>query len=118
MLATPPELLVHAGPQERVRVDGMLTNILPVSLRAEGLRSDTAASKHPSPSPLESVRAPTLVISAHDDRCGTVASAQYTASQITGAKFIGFDEGGHIWVGHNDEVLAAIVNLLLPPAQP
>ena len=114
VLATPPELLAHASPRERARVDAMLDNILPVSLRADGLRSDTAVGKHLSPSPLESVRAPTLVISARDDRYGTYASAQYTASHIVGAKFIGFDEGGHTWVGHDDEVRAAIVGLLTP----
>ena len=118
VLATPPELLRHASPQERARVGAMLDNILPVSLRAEGLRSDTAASKHLSTSPLESVRAPTLVISARDDRYGTYAGAHYTASQIASAKFIGFDEGGHTWVGHDDEVRAAIVELLIPPARP
>jgi len=115
VLATPPELLQHASPQERARVDAMLDNILPVSLRAEGLRSDTAVGKHLSPSPLESVRAPTLVISARDDRYGTYASAQYTAGRIAGARFIGFDRGGHTWVGHDDEVLAAIAGLLVAP---
>jgi len=69
-------------------------------------------------SPLESIRLPALVISARDDRYGTYASAQYTAGRITGARFIGFDEGGHTWVGHDDEVLAAIVGLLLPAARP
>ncbi len=118
VLATPPELLAHASPPERARVDTMLNNILPVSLRAEGLRSDTAVGKHLSPSPLELIRVPTLVISARDDRYGTFASAQYTAGQIAGAKFIGFDQGGHTWVGHDDEVLAAIRQLLLPPARP
>ena len=118
VLATPPELLAHASPQERARVDAMLDNILPVSLRAEGLRSDTAVGKHLSPSPLESIRLPTLVISARDDRYGTFASAQYTASHISGARFIGFDEGGHAWVGHDDEVRAAIVELLLPSVRP
>jgi hypothetical protein len=49
VLATPPGLLAHAGPQERARVDAMLGNILPVS----------------------------LIISARDDRYGTFASAQY-----------------------------------------
>jgi 2-hydroxy-6-oxonona-2,4-dienedioate hydrolase len=62
------------------------------------------------------VATPTLIISARDDRYGTCASAQYTASQIPGAKFIGFDEGGHTWVGHDDEVMAEIVKLLVPPA--
>ena len=114
VLATPPELLPHASAQERARIDAMLNNILPVSMRAEGLRSDTAASKHLLPSPLAVVRAPTLVISARDDRYGTYASGQYTASRIPGATFIGFDQGGHTWVGHDDEVLAAIVRLLIP----
>jgi 2-hydroxy-6-oxonona-2,4-dienedioate hydrolase len=116
VLATPPELLTTASPTERARVDAMLDNILPVSARAEGLRSDTAVGKHLAPAPLESIRAPTLVISARDDRYGTYASAQYTASRISGAKFIGFDQGGHTWVGHNDEVMSEIVKLLAPPA--
>ena len=118
VLATPPELMARASPQERARVDAMLDNILPVSLRAEGLSSDTAVGKHLSPSPLESIQMPTLVISARDDRYGTYASAQYTASRIVGAKFIGFDEGGHTWIGHDDEVRAAIVELLLPSIKP
>jgi 2-hydroxy-6-oxonona-2,4-dienedioate hydrolase len=118
VLATPPELLAHSSLPERARVEAMLDNILPVSLRAEGLRSDTAVGKHLTPSPLASIRVPTLVISARDDRYGTYASAQYTASHIAGAKFIGFDEGGHTWVGHDDEVRTAIVDLLLPLARP
>ena len=118
VLATPPELLLHASPKERARVDAMLDQILPVSLRTEGLRSDSAVGKHLASSPLDSIRAPTLVISARDDRYGTYASAQYTASRIAGAKFIGFDKGGHIWIGHDDDVRAAIVDLLLPSARP
>jgi 2-hydroxy-6-oxonona-2,4-dienedioate hydrolase len=115
VLATPPELLKSASPQERARLNAMLDNILPVSLRAEGLKSDSAVGKHMAPAPLESIRAPTLVISARDDRYGTYASAQYTASRIAGARFIGFDEGGHTWVGHDDEVMSEIAKLLAPP---
>jgi 2-hydroxy-6-oxonona-2,4-dienedioate hydrolase len=118
VLATPPELLPAAGPPERARVNAMLNNILPVSARAEGLRADTTASKHLAPAPLASIHAPTLIISARDDRYGTYASAQYTAGQIAGAKFISFDQGGHTWVGHDDEVLAEIVKLLVPSVKP
>jgi 2-hydroxy-6-oxonona-2,4-dienedioate hydrolase len=118
VLATPPELLRTVSPQERARVNAMLDNILPVSVRAEGLRSDTAVGKNLGPAPLESIRAPTLVISARDDGYGTYASAQYTASRIAGAKFIGFDEGGHTWVGHDDEVQSEIVKLLAQPIKP
>ena len=116
VLATPPELLTSATSPERARVDAMLDNILPVSIRAEGLKSDTAVGKHLAPAPLESIRAPTLVISARDDRYGTYASAQYTASRISGAKFIGFNEGGHTWVGHDEEVMSEIVKLVNGPA--
>ena len=55
---------------------------------------------------------------ARVDRYGTYASARYTAGQIDGAKFIGFDQGGHILVGHDDEVHAAIVKLLFPARRP
>lgn len=112
VLATPPELLSSASPSERTRIDAMLDTILPVSARAAGLRNDTLASKNLTPAPLESVSAPTLIISVRDDGYGTYASAQYTASQIPGAIFIGFEHGGHAWVGHNDEIMAAITKLL------
>ena len=112
VLATPPELLATASPEERARVNAMLDNILPVSMRAQGLRSDSSVGKHLAPSPLESVHVPTLVVSARDDGYGTYASAQYTASRIAGAKFVGFDHGGHVWVGHDEEVMAEIRRLL------
>lgn len=117
VLATPPELLTAASPRERARVDAMLDNILPVSTRAAGLRSDTAVGKHLSPAPLASIHMPTLIVSARDDLYGTYASAQYTANGIKGAKFIGLEHGGHLWVGHEDEVMAEIVELLLPAGQ-
>jgi pimeloyl-ACP methyl ester carboxylesterase len=118
VLATPPALLAAAGPQERARVNAMIDNILPVSSRAAGLRSDTAAGKHLAPAALETLHVPTLIVSARDDRYGTYASALYTASHIAGAKFIGFDQGGHTWVGHDDEVMSEIVKLLIPRAGP
>ena len=118
VLATPPELLTTASPQERSRIDSMLDNILPVSERAAGLVSDTAVGKQLTASPLQAVRAPTLLISARDDRYGTFATAQYTASQIGGARFIGFDQGGHTWVGHDTEVMDAIGAWVLKAGRP
>ena len=118
VLATPPALLATASAQEQARVNALADSILPVSARAAGLRFDTATGKHLAPSPLDAVRAPTLVISARDDGYGTYASARYTAGQIAGARFLGFDEGGHVLVGHQDEAMAAILKLLAAPAKP
>lgn len=112
VLATPPELLTNASAVEQARINLMLDSILPVSARAAGLRSDSSVGKKLTAAALEKVRAPTLIISSRDDGYGTYASAEYTAGQITGAKFIGFETGGHTWVGHNAEVMAAIADHL------
>ena len=116
VLATPPALLDGASRREQARINAMLDNILPVSARAAGLRHDTAAGKSMTPARLDLVQAPTLIISARDDRYGTHASAEYIASQIVGAEFLGFETGGHTWVGHDDDVMGAIVGLLVPAA--
>ena len=112
VLATPPELLATASSKERARINSMLDSILPVSARAEGLRSDSSVGKQLTAARLDQVHAPTLIISSRDDGYGTYASAQYTAGQIAGAKFMGFETGGHAWVGHDDDVMDAIAHLL------
>jgi 2-hydroxy-6-oxonona-2,4-dienedioate hydrolase len=109
VLATPPALVAAASPAEQARVDAMIDSILPVSARADGLRNETRIATHLQPYALEAIRAPTLLISARDDGYGTYASAEYTASRIAGARFIGFEQGGHLWLGHDDEVRRAVV---------
>ncbi|MDH4059622.1 MAG: alpha/beta hydrolase [Aquincola sp.] len=112
VLATPPEQVAAASEPERARVNDLAERILPVSRRAAGLRDDTRLGKRLGPYALESIRVPTLVVSARDDGFGTYAGAQYTASRIPGAKFIGFDHGGHLLVGHDEAVRAEILALL------
>ncbi len=112
VLATPPEQVTAASPTERARIKAILDHILPVSARAAGLRSDSVLGKSLGPSALDTVHAPTLVVSVRDDGFGTYASAEYTANQIKGAKFVGFEQGGHVWVGHDDEVMAEIATLV------
>jgi pimeloyl-ACP methyl ester carboxylesterase len=119
VLQTPPELVAAASAMERSRVHAIAEAILPVSARAAGLRSDSALGKGLPPYPLEAIQAPTLVISTRDDGFGTYASAQYTAGRIAGARFIGYDHGGHLWVGHDAQVRAEVASLVLAvPAAP
>jgi len=87
VLATPPEQVAAASEQERTRVNDLANRILPVSIRAAGLRDDTQLGKGLRPYALETIRVPALVISARDDGFGTCAAAQYTASRSPGAKF-------------------------------
>jgi 2-hydroxy-6-oxonona-2,4-dienedioate hydrolase len=112
LLATPPRVLEDASVSERVRIGHLLERILPVSMRAAGLRADGMVGATIQPYSLERITAPTLVISLEDDLFGTYPRAQYTAAQIPGARFVGFASGGHTWVGHHEEVVAAITKFL------
>jgi 2-hydroxy-6-oxonona-2,4-dienedioate hydrolase len=118
VLATPPELIHAASAAEQARVNALAERVLPVSIRARGLREDTRLGKGLRPAALEVIRVPTLAISARDDGFGTYAGAQYTASRIPGAKFLGFDSGGHLLVGHEAKVQAEVLELIFGAARP
>jgi len=118
VLATPPELIHAASAQEQARVNAMAERVLPVSLRSLGLRDDTRLGKGLRPAALETIRVPTLAISARDDAFGTYAGAEYTASRIPGARFVGYDSGGHLLVGRDAQVQAEVLELLVTAARP
>jgi 2-hydroxy-6-oxonona-2,4-dienedioate hydrolase len=118
VLATPPQLIAAAGAEERARVNALAERVLPVSIRAAGLRDDTRLGKSLGPYQLDTIRTPTLIISARDDGFGTYAAAQYTASRIAGAKIVAFDDGGHLLVGHDAAVQAEVVKLLSSVSRP
>ncbi len=118
VLATPPSLVAAASGAEQARVQALAAHVLPVSLRAAGLRDDTRLGKSLGRYALESIRAPTLVFSARDDGFGTYAAADYTASRIPGARFVGFDTGGHLLIGHDQAVRAEILQLLQTSGSP
>ena len=108
ILGTPPAIVSEAPPPERARVEEMLEHILPVTPRRLGLENDAAVISRLERYSLERIEAPTLVISVADDLYGTYEPARYTAERISGAEFLGFPTGGHLWVGHYPEIRAAI----------
>jgi pimeloyl-ACP methyl ester carboxylesterase len=112
VLATPPEAVAAVTAAEQDRVRRMMWQILPVSLRQRGLLNEAAIAATLPRYPLERIAAPTLVVSARDDLYGTYESGRYTASRIPGARFVGFDSGGHVWAGHHAEVLSELVSFL------
>lgn len=118
VLATPPDQLATVSEAERVRVDDLAERILPVFARTAGLLDDTRLGKRLGRYSLESIRAPTLVISARDDGFGTYAAAQYTASCIPGATFLDFEDGGHLLVGHEARVQAAVLKWVVESVKP
>jgi pimeloyl-ACP methyl ester carboxylesterase len=112
ILATPPEVVRAASAEERRRADETLRHILPVSSRRAGLVNDGAVTSALQRYELERIAAPTLVISVADDLFGTYDIARYTVSQIRGARFVGYPSGGHLWIGHSEDVVSEIETFL------
>jgi 2-hydroxy-6-oxonona-2,4-dienedioate hydrolase len=113
VLATPASAYDAANNEEKARADTMLREIMPVSLRARGIVNDSALTTNAARVNLEAIRAPTLTISARDDGYGTYESARYTAAHIPGAKFLGFETGGHLVLGRQNEVTTGVHSVLL-----
>jgi pimeloyl-ACP methyl ester carboxylesterase len=116
VLATPPALLERARAAEQARVGELMRELLPLSARRAGLRNDWAIGRSIARYELERIHVPTLAISVKDDLYGTFESARYTAVQIPGARFVGYESGGHVWIGHHEELLAELAGFLGKPA--
>jgi pimeloyl-ACP methyl ester carboxylesterase len=112
ILGTPPELVEAASAAEKARVDKILDHILPVAPRRVGLMNDATVVSTLPRYELDRITAPTLVLSALDDRYGTFDGGRYTAQNIKGARFVGYPNGGHLLVGHEAEASAEIAAFL------
>lgn len=112
MLATDPALLATATPDERARVNGILSDILPVSRRTNGLINDARLASNPARMDLSAISVPTLAISLEDDRFGTIAAARHIADVVKGARLVTYPTGGHVWVGHDEELFGEIERFL------
>jgi len=112
ILATPPAVLERASAAERARADAVVSYILPVSRRRLGLRNDAAVVSSLPRYDLERIAAPTLVLSAADDLFRTWDGARYTADHVPNARFVGYPSGGHLWIGHHEEVMAEAAGFL------
>jgi len=112
LLATPPAVVANAAAAEQTRIDELLAHTLPVSPRRLGLINDVKVTSSLQRYELERIAVPTLAISLQDDLYGTFDVARYTVEHIPRARFIGYPSGGHLWVGHQEEIVAEIVAFL------
>jgi len=112
ILGTPTEVVARASASEKARVDLTLRHILPVTPRRRGLLNDATVVSSIRRYDLEAISAPTLVVSAADCGYGTWEPARYTAEHVRGARFLGYPSGGHLLVGHEQEIEAEIFAFL------
>lgn len=108
LLATDPALVHAASSEEQARAREILHAILPVSARAEGLLYDARRAGDPPEQALDRIAAPTLALACEDDLFLTHDAARHIARTVRHAELVSFPTGGHIWIGHDAEVFAAI----------
>ena len=75
---------------------------------AAGVLRGGAGAGDPAEMDLGAIAAPTLAISAEDDFYLTADAARHIADTVPDARLIVYPQGGHVWVGRDAEMSAAI----------
>ena len=104
LLATDPALLDMVSAEEQLRARTILDQIFPISRKLDGLRTDGFWAGAPSPTAYERIAVPTIILSCEDDLFGTAATARLLAKRIPEAELTVYQSGGHIWLGHDDDI--------------
>lgn len=112
LLATDPALLAQASPADRARVERILGAILPINHRTRGMLNDGYRAGSPVTFDYRQITVPTLIISVEDDRFGTAATARTIASRIAHSRLVIYPTGGHIWLGHDQDVAEQIAGFV------
>jgi pimeloyl-ACP methyl ester carboxylesterase len=112
LLATDPALLDVVPDEERRRALTILDQIFPISRKVNGLRADAFWAGTPTSTAHDRIGVPTLILSCEDDRFGTAATSRLLAERIPGAVLTVFPTGGHIWLGHDDDVADRIAQFV------
>lgn len=115
LLATDPALVRNAPSMEQERVQRILNAILPVSIRSRGMLNDARLAGRPARVDFTRINVPTLVLSAEDDRFGTASTARYIVAAVPRSRLVIYPSGGHLWVGHDDQLWAEVSRFLGEP---
>lgn len=116
LLATDVALIKNVAEEEKRRVELILEGLMPISRKANGLRTDAFWAGTPSSVPYQDIAVPALILSCEDDLFGTAATSRLLAGRIPGARLKIWPEGGHVWLGHDAEVAREITAFLQSPA--
>ncbi len=112
LLATDSALLESVATDERRRAEVILAQIFPISRKVDGLRADGFWAGTSAQTDYDQIAVPTLILSCEDDLFGTAATARLMANRIPGSELTIFPTGGHIWLGHDADIAAAISDFI------
>jgi pimeloyl-ACP methyl ester carboxylesterase len=90
----------------------LLAYVLPVQPRRSGLLNDFGTILRLDISPLEEIRAPTLVIHARDDSLISIKQGRFSAKHIPHSHLVELPSGGHLLLGQRARVEADVNSFL------
>lgn len=109
-----PELL-EAAPEDAEFVERLVDGFQPASGRLAGLRNEISAVDPEAAYDLGAIGVPVLVVHTADDRLNPIAISEAIATRIKNAKFIRYETGGHLLLGHHGDLREAIPEFLEAP---
>ena len=112
MLGTDPSVVAKASSSEKARVQRVLNNLLPITLRANGIAFDLKTAATHDPLPVGKIVCPVLAISAEDDRFSTAVRARWIAEHVARGRAFVFPTGGHALVGDYTDALNEAVRFM------
>lgn len=98
--------------EEAAFVRDLVDGFLPASQRLAGVGNEGAAVDAAARYNLEVIRAEVLVAHARDDRLNPFEIGATIAARIPESEFVAFDRGGHLLLGHHQELRAQFELLL------
>lgn len=88
-------------------------SMLPIDRRSMGVQIDASITnpdmaKNYEQYPIESLQVPTLVLHAKDDKMANYDNMKQAISRFPNCTFVSFETGGHLLVGHSNEINQAL----------
>jgi pimeloyl-ACP methyl ester carboxylesterase len=102
-----------SGPQREL-IDRVIDDMNPASPRSAGVAFDHRAAM-PNQR-IATIRAPTLIVHARDDRLQLFRNAQFAAATIPGSRLFAFDRGGHLLIAVQQPAIRAEVQRFIRSA--
>lgn len=92
-------------------------NMVPIGERRKGVVLDAAVTnpdmaRNYDTYQVENLQVPVLILHSRDDRLASYEDTVNALTRFPDCTFVSFEDGGHLMVGHEDEVHDAVVNFI------
>lgn len=109
-----PALRANMTPKDATTVAALVQTFLPVTDRLPGLTNEGAAVDPAATYVLDRITKPALIVHTRDDGINPFPIAEFLARSLPQARFLQYETGGHLLLGHKAEITAAIAETLGP----